>query len=259
MSKIRKILLTILIPILFLGLFFAGRSLWKSLSKVSGAPPYEAEDLEPPDDPLAWIRDWKRPEGPPKVGLQVGHWKNEELPEELERLRGNTGASGGGKSEWEVNLAIAQSTKALLEEKGVIVEILPATIPVDYWADVFVSIHADGSTDFSKSGFKAATPRRDYTRKASKLLELIEEEYEGATNLLKDPNVTRNMRGYYAFAWWRYDHAVHPMTASLILETGFLTSPSDRKIIVWKPEVSAAGLSAGIIKYLESENLLNED
>ena len=64
------------------------------------------------------------------------------------------------------------------------------------------------------------------------------------------------MRGYYAFAWWRYEHAVHPMTASLILETGFLTNPSDRKIIVSKPEVSARGLANGIIKYLESENIL---
>lgn len=27
--------------------------------------------------------DWQRPDGPPRVGLQVGHWKTQELPDEL--------------------------------------------------------------------------------------------------------------------------------------------------------------------------------
>ncbi|KKR30774.1 hypothetical protein A2715_02060 [Candidatus Woesebacteria bacterium RIFCSPHIGHO2_01_FULL_39_32] len=224
---------------------------------TAGAPPYAIEDLEPPEtDPYAWLRDWKRPDGPPKVGLQVGHWKNSELPEELERLRGNSGSSGGGKAEWEVNLAIAKSTAEILKGKRIIVEVLPATIPPQFWADVFVAIHADGSTDSTKSGFKAANPRRDYTGRAPKLLELIEGEYELSTGFQKDPNVTRNMRGYYAFAWWRYQHAVHPMTASVILETGFLTSSLDRRIIVNRPEISAEGIANGIVRYLESENLL---
>lgn len=33
------------------------------------------------------IANWKRPDVPPTVGLQVGHWKTKELPDELERLR----------------------------------------------------------------------------------------------------------------------------------------------------------------------------
>lgn len=229
----------------------------KVFENENGAPPYEIEDLEPPDiDPYAWLNDWKRPDGPPKVGLQVGHWKNDELPDELDRLRGNTGSSGGGKWEWEVNLVIAQETAEILREQGIVVDILPATVPPDYWADVFVAIHADGSLDRLKSGFKAASPRRDYSGKAPKLLSLVEEDYQNATEFEKDPNVTRNMSGYYAFAWWRYEHAVHPKTASIILETGFLTSASDRKIILSKPEVSAKGLAEGIISFLESENLL---
>ena len=255
----RKLIL-IFIPLTLVGAFLIGKNLIDKSRQISGAPPYSIEDLEPPGlDPYAYLRNWTRPEGPAKVGLQVGHWKVEEIPEELHRLRGNTGASGGGKSEWEVNLAIAEETKTRLEERGIVVDILPATIPVNYWADVFVSIHADGSIDTTKRGFKAANPRRDYTGKAVNLLGYVESEYQKSTGLETDPNVTRNMRGYYAFAWWRYEHAVHPMTTSLILETGFLTSPADRKIIVAQPELSAQGLASGIINYLESENLLERN
>lgn len=225
--------------------------------KTTGAPPYVIEDLEPPDDdPYAWLKNWKRPDGPPRVGLQVGHWKNDQLPDELSRLKGNTGASGGGKTEAEVNLAIAQETAKLLEARGIQVDILPSTVPSKYWADVFIAIHADGSESSQTRGFKIAAPRRDYSGKAGTLVTMLEASYQEATNFVKDPNISRNMTGYYAFAWWRYDHAVHPKTASVIVETGFLTSPADRKTIVDKPHVSAQGIANGVIKFLESENLL---
>lgn len=225
---------------------------------ISGAPPYQVADNPPSQNDIYNLyEDWVRPDGPAKVALQVGHWKNDEIPEELHRLRGNTGASGGGKTEWEVNYQIAVLTEEILESNGVIVELLPATVPKKYWADVFVAIHADGNNDTGKSGFKAAAPYRDLTGNANELLKFVEQEYALSTNLEKDPNITRNMRGYYAFGWWRYDHAVHPMTTSIILETGFLTSPSDRIIIVDSPQLSASGLASGIILYLKSQNLIN--
>lgn len=155
-----------------------------------------------------------------------------------------------------MNYEIAALTKALLKEKGVTVELIPTTVTPQYWADVFVSIHADGNPDTTKTGYKAAIPRGDRTGSADELLASIEKSYGEATGMVIDPNVTRNMRGYYAFSWWRYDHAVHPMTASLILETGFLSSPGDREIIVNQPELSAKGLADGIINYLLSQNLL---
>jgi hypothetical protein len=228
-----------------------------NLTRNNGAPPFNFAD-EPPEnlDPYAWIRDWTRPDGPPKVGLQVGHWKNNELPEELSRLIGNTGSSGGGKDEWEVNMDIAQSTAEILRAKGIQVDILPATLPEKYWADVFIAIHADGSTDRNATGFKISAPRRDFTNRAENLASQIQDAYANSTKLTIDPNVTRNMRGYYAFAWWRYVHAVHPMTTSAILETGFLTNALDRKIIITNSHLSAQGLAQGIISYLESENLL---
>jgi len=225
---------------------------------MTGAPPYDpgGGNVSEEDD-FSWLSGWERPDGPTKVALQVGHWKNDELPEELEKLRGNTGASGGGKSEWEVNYEIASETKKILEEKGIVVELLPTAIPKRYFADVFVSIHADGHPDFTKTGFKAAAPRRDYIGKANTLVDLIKDEYAKSTGLTWDEEtITRNMRGYYAFSWWRYEHAVHPMTVSAILETGFLTSWSDQQLLINTPEIPAEGLANAIVLFLESENLI---
>lgn len=225
--------------------------------EISGAPPYgESAESVPDLSPYNWVLDWKRPDGPSRVGIQVGHWKSNELPDELVRIRGNTGSSGGGKWEWEVSYEIAMHMKTMLEEKGVSVDILPATVPPDYWADVFIAVHADGSLDRGKSGFKIAAPWRDYTGKSGKLVEILRGRYKQATGLAWDDNITRNMRGYYAFSWWRYDHAIHPMTTAVIVETGFLTNASDRKLIVDNPEVSAEALSDGILEFLVSEGLI---
>jgi len=220
-----------------------------------GAPPYIEEDFTDNKSVvglkgLSDLINWKRPEGPLRIGLQVGHWKNNELPDELEKIRGNSGAAGRGIAEWEVNMAIARETEKLLESRSIVVDILPATIPPSYWADAFVAIHADGSSDPETSGFKVAAPRRDYSGKASKLASLIEEVYGEAVGISRDPNVTRNMRGYYAFSWWRYEHAVHPMTPSVILETGFLTNPEESKLLIERPGVPARALFEALIKYL---------
>src|SRR5690606_26368767 len=68
-----------------------------------------------PVDPLD---SWVRPAGPVRVALQAGHWKSAEAPDEQAGLRGN-GTRGGGKAEWEVNLAIANLTAEMLRESGI--------------------------------------------------------------------------------------------------------------------------------------------
>jgi hypothetical protein len=227
-------------------------------SKVlDGAPPYgDSRESIPNFVQEGTWSDWKRPDGPAKVGLQVGHWKNEDLPNELAQLKGSTGSSGRGLSEWEVNYVIALEVARLLEERGVVVDILPATIPKAYIADVFVAIHADGNLDPNKTGFKIAGPWRDLTGKADKLTRYMESRYAKETGMVKDHNITRNMRGYYAFSWWRFEHAVHPMTTSVIVETGFLSSPRDQLIIVDTPDIPAKGISEGLILFLEDEGLI---
>lgn len=226
-------------------------------SQISGAPPYGASEEEVPQSgPYSLLANWTRPEGPAKVGIQIGHYKNDELPDELERLRGNTGAQGGGKWEWEVNYEIAHLIAKDLEAQGVAVDILPATIPPSYWADVFIAIHADGSEDRTKSGYKFAGPWRDFSGGSSKLVTILEKKYEEATGLSKDENISRNMRGYYAFSWWRNEHAVHPMTTAVIAETGFLTNRNDQRLLINSPKIPASAIAEGIFEYLRTKELI---
>lgn len=189
------------------------------------------------------------PDGPVRVALQAGHWRAAEAPDEQAGLRDN-GTYGGGKAEWEVNLEIARRTARLLEAEGYLVEVLPTRIPPGYWADLFISIHADGSPSSSVSGYRAAAPRRDATGHAEEFARLLEQSYGEATGLPHYPNVTRRMRGYYAFNSRRYEHALHPMTVGVILETGFLSSPRDRRVIVSEPDRAARGIADAAIRYL---------
>lgn len=194
--------------------------------------------------------NWERPDGPPRVGIQVGHWKAAEAPDEQEGLRDNTGAQAAGFTEWETNLHIAEITKARLEAAGVVVDLFPVTIPPGYVADAFISIHADGNMDGRVHGYKIAPPWRDRSGNAAQLSDLIEESYGAETGLAIDPNISRNMRGYYAFNWRRYEHAIHPMTPAAIVETGFLTNANDRRVIVHRPDISAKGIAAGVMRFL---------
>jgi N-acetylmuramoyl-L-alanine amidase len=176
-----------------------------------------------------------------RIALQAGHWRADEAPLELSGLRGN-GTRWESVAEWEVNLEIAQRAGAMLEAMGYEVDILPAVVPPGYRAHLFVAIHADGSNDPGASGFRVAAPRRDATGRASDVVELLEATYAEATGLSRIPVVTRRMQGYYAFNFRRYEHALHPMTIGVILETGFLTSASDREVILRDPERAARGI-----------------
>lgn len=248
-----KIFLFIIFLLVLVGVFKPSIFDTRSATSQRGLPVAEM-----PSDlyPGSWIDDWKRPDGPARVGLQIGHLDNDQVPEELNGLRGNSGAVGGGYTEVEVAKSIAELTAQILQEQGVIVDIIPATVEPKYWADVFVAIHADGSEDPAKTGYKFSGPRRDYTGKTDRIVRLLEEEYEKATGFEKDPNITRNMRGYYAFSWWRYEHAIHPMTPGVIAETGFMTNVSDRKLLINNPEIPSQAIADALITYLKEEKLL---
>jgi N-acetylmuramoyl-L-alanine amidase len=201
--------------------------------------------------PIPTPADWAPPEGPVRIALQAGHWKANEAPAELSGLKDN-GTHGGGKAEWEVNLAIARSAAAMLEQKGYEVDILPAVVPPGYRAHLFIAIHADGAADPRASGYRVAAPGRDATGRASRMVSLLEESYGKATGLRRLPDVTRRMESYYAFNFRRYEHALHPMTIGVIIETGFLTSASDRALIVNDPERVARGIVDAVVAFPET-------
>jgi len=186
----------------------------------------------------------------PRIALQAGHWQAADAPDELARLRSN-GTRGGGMHESEVTLRIARLAAEMLEEAGIMVDVLPTTIPPRYHADLFISIHADGHNSTTATGFKVAAPRRDQTGVARDFAEVLARSYGQVTGLRRSLNVTRQMENYYAFNSRRYEHSLDPSTVAVILETGFLTSPSDRRIIVDQPELSARGIAEAVLAFLD--------
>jgi N-acetylmuramoyl-L-alanine amidase len=183
-----------------------------------------------------------------RIGLQAGHWRADEAPRELSGLREN-GTSWQDRAEWEVTLAIARRAGAMLDSMGYVVDILPAVVPPGYRAHLFVSIHADGSNDPRASGYRVAGPRRDATGRSTQVVDLLGGTYGEATGLTRIPTATRRMRNYYAFNFRRYEHALHPMTIGVILETGFLTSPRDRRVIVDAPDLAARGIVEAVTAF----------
>ena len=239
-----------------------------ALEPVSAAPAWEpirAASPEskpvpaaPPSEPVRTALESEAVSAPPerepdvtRIALQAGHWRAHEAPRELSGLRGN-GTAWQGIPEWETNLKIARSAGAMLEELGYAVDILPAVVPPSYRADLFIAIHADGSDDSNASGYRVASPRRDATGRASRFASLLGRQYGEATNLTRLPSVTRRMRNYYAFNYRRYRHALHPQTVGVIIETGFLTSPRDRRVILNDPDRAARGIVAAVAAFPET-------
>jgi hypothetical protein len=187
---------------------------------------------------------------PWRVGIQAGHWLIDQLPDEQHRLRGSAGTRWKSVAEVSVNRAISERVVQQLRDAGITVDLLPATVPAGYDADAFVAIHADDGSGGDASGWKIATPWRS-SAASRKLRDDIASSYAGASGLPEDRyGTTFNMRGYYAFSWTRFEHAVAATTPSAIIETGFLTSATDRKLIVDDPERAARGISMGILAFL---------
>ena len=201
--------------------------------------------------PIPTPADWKPPDGPVRIALQAGHWRANEAPRELRGLR-NNGTRWRGTAEWEVNLEIVRCAGTMLEGMGYEVDILPAVVPPSYRAHLFISIHADGSNDPNASGYRVAAPRRDATGRASQVAALLEQSYGETTGIKRLPAATRRMRNYYAFNFRRYEHALHPMTIAVILETGFLTSQDDRQVLMNHPERAARGIVDAVVAFPET-------
>jgi hypothetical protein len=190
----------------------------------------------------------------PRVGIQVGHWRPWEAPEELRRLRFSIGAFKDDWGESIVNMDISRRVAALLEEEGVEVELLPTTVPPDYRADAFVSIHADANPNTGLSGFKISHSIWSEIPEVKDLLvaDLVR-EYEAATGLKEHRGtITDNMTQYYAFNQ-KFEHSVHPLTPAVIVELGFLTTESDRRLLIDEPDRAAEGVARGILSFLERE------
>ncbi len=164
------------------------------------------------------------------------------------------GATVGSIEEWEVNLDIAQRISKQLTSKGIVVDILPATVPPNYSADIFLTIHADGNEETSVTGYKVAASEFDSTDDSQELSDAIEKSYGEATDMRLDPNVTDNMTQYYAFNYHKFVHTIQPGTTAAMVELGFLTNSDDRRLMVSNPDKMANGVTTGILNFLRATN-----
>ena len=190
------------------------------------------------------------PTGPRRVGIQAGHWKTDEAPPELRWLIPQTGAAWEGITETEINLDIAQRVAVILNAKGIAVDVLPTIVPPGYIADAFISLHADSDGVGERSGYKLAHSARRGPYE-DRLLDDVKAAYGEATSLDYDAaHVSRNMIGYFAHSWTRYQHAVHPYTPAVILEMGYVSCDRDRALMLDEADRVASGIANGIVKFL---------
>lgn len=203
-----------------------------------------------PAAPSAWTRARSAVAGPPRVGLQVGHLGARDHPDELAALRVSTGGRAAGIDEVDVNLAVARALAERLATAGVRVELLPATVPPGYRADLLLSIHADASAEPDRRGYKSAHAAPARNRREPWLRAAVDTAYLAASGLPHDEaNVSGAMLDYYAFASDRLRHAAHAGTAGVIVELGYLSHPLDRAWLA-DPERPASALADGVLRYL---------
>ena len=194
--------------------------------------------------------------GPPRVGIQIGHDGAAEQPGELAHLRFNTGGFADGMSELSVNRSVAEALRQVLETEGVTVDLLRATPPVAYHADLLLAVHADSVSDTARTGYKSAYFDPPRSGLEPELKRFVDTSYLHATGLHDDTeNTTGAMRHYYAFNFRSYQHTVHPATPALIVELGYLSNPSDAALLR-EPDVLAHALAGGVIRFLERRNRL---
>ena len=192
--------------------------------------------------------------GPRRVAIQAGHWKTDEAPDEFPNLRFQFGTTVAGIDEVNVNLDIADRIAVILRAKGIVVDVLPATIPPGYVADAFVALHADDDGGFgTATGFKIAHGfyRGPYD---NALVDALTTEYAATTGLPLNDQITEDMTDYYAFAWFRYEHALAPHTPAAIVEMGYLSNRDDRALLVDDPGVVAQGVANGLLRFLAANS-----
>ena len=179
---------------------------------------------------------------PKKVGLVAGHWSTDP------RKYDPGAVCPDGLTEVEINLAIAQLVRALLEGQGYEVDILEEfDAALDgYVADALVSIHADSCNIPEASGFKVASVLHSAVpEEEDHLVRCLRAEYQVATGLpFHEHSITYHMREYHAF------YEIASETPGAIIETGFMAA--DRQILLGQQDKVAEGIANGIVCFLET-------
>lgn len=181
------------------------------------------------------------------VGLVVGHWGHDTgaiCPESL-----------GGYYEVNLNHEVAEFTRQYLQMEGVQVDLLKEFDEnLDgYKSNALISIHADTCEYIPElgTGFKiaeAADNKRP--EQAARLMACLKNRYGTTTGLRYDHRITEDMTSYHAFG------EIDTNTPAVIIETGFMNQ--DRDLLTNHPDLVAQGITAGIMCYLNREEISPE-
>jgi N-acetylmuramoyl-L-alanine amidase len=177
-----------------------------------------------------------------RVGIVAGHWGHD------------SGATcQDGFTEANINLQVASIVQKLLNEQGIVVDLLKEFDPAlyGYNATALVSIHAD-SCDFinnEASGFKvAASLNNPHPERAARLTSCLRSRYTNATGLpVHSQSVTIDMTSYHAFG------EIDENTTASIIEIGFLNL--DREYLTQNTDQVAYGIVSGILCFINNESV----
>ena len=235
----QRILIAVMVAIAFTIAYLILHALWAPESRSARSTPVVAT-LTPTVTPTATkIPPSPTPTKPPKkIGLVAGHWGY-----------GPGAVCPDGLTEVEINLAVAQLVKALLEDQGYEVDLLEEFDAAldDYLADTLVSIHADSCNVPEASGFKVARVLDSaLPEEEDQLVECLREEYQTATGLsFHRHSITPHMTEYHAFS------EIDSQTPAAIIEAGFMAA--DRHVLLNQQDKVAQGIANGIICFLETD------
>ena len=179
-----------------------------------------------------------------RVGLVVGHWGSDTgaiCPESL-----------GGHHEVDINYTVADLTRQYLQTEGVDVDLMKEFDDYldGYQGNALISIHADTCEYIPEygTGFKIAEAvDNKRPEQAARLMECIKNRYASSTSLRYDHRITPDMTSYHAFS------EVDQNTPAVIIETGFMNQ--DRDLLTNNPSLVARGITAGIMCYLNREEI----
>jgi N-acetylmuramoyl-L-alanine amidase len=220
------------------------RALWSPEPEYARATPVVITLTPTPIPTATMVPPSPTPTIPPKkIGLVAGHWS-------ADPRKYDPGAvCPDGLTEVEINLAIAQLVKALLEDQGYTVDLLEEFDAAleGYQADALVSIHADSCAIPTASGFKVASVLHSaLPEEEDFLVKCLREEYQKATGLsFHEHSITYDMTEYHAF------YEIDSQTPGAIIETGFMAA--DQQILLGQQDKVAQGIANGIICFLEAD------
>jgi N-acetylmuramoyl-L-alanine amidase len=83
-------------------------------------------------------------------------------------------------------------------------------------------------------------------------VDALTKEYAASTALPLNDQITADMTDYYAFAWFRYEHALAPHTPAAILEMGYLSNSGDRALLTEQQGAVAQGVANGVLRFLQA-------